>query len=506
MNIAGRDCKGVESPVNTGESWPSFDEAWSRVRRMQAKLHLWAIRDPDRLFDDLHNLVYDPAFLVHAWERVHGNKGGRTAGVDGVVPRSIPKESTVLLSSVRHEVKGRQFRPSPVREKLIPKPGNPSKKRRLGIPTTADRVVQASLKLVLEPIFEADFQPCSYGFRPKRRAQDAIAEIHHFASQGYHWVLEADIEACFDQIDHTALLGRVRRRVGDKRVLALIKAFLKAGILTEDGLDRDTHTGTPQGGILSPLLANIALSVLDDHFQQKWDMFAVGTRYPGQRRHRLRKRGGATFKVVRYADDFVVLVHGTKQHAETARTEVAGILRPMGLTLSAEKTQVLHVDSGFDFLGWHIQRRRKAGTDRMVIYTYPAKKSLHSIIGKVRHITRRSGSPYVTLEALLKHLNLVVRGWCMYFRHGVSSTTFGYLYYYTWYTVGRWLRARHPRLGWRTIQRRFLTGYPAHRPEENGIVLYNPQDIAIQRYHWRGYTIPTPWTHYAALLDTATQA
>ncbi|MFH5211381.1 group II intron reverse transcriptase/maturase, partial [Antrihabitans sp. NCIMB 15449] len=150
--------------MNTGEPWPDFDEAWLRVRRMQAKLHWWATRDPGRLFDDLHNLVYDPAFLTHAWERVHGNKGGRTAGIDGVTPRSIPKDSTVLLSDLRTALRDRTFRPSPVREKLIPKPGNPLKKRRLGIPTTADRVVQASLKLVLEPIFEADFQPSSYGF------------------------------------------------------------------------------------------------------------------------------------------------------------------------------------------------------------------------------------------------------------------------------------------------------------------------------------------------------
>jgi RNA-directed DNA polymerase len=492
--------------VNTGEPWPDFDEAWLRVRRMQAKLHWWATRDPGRLFDDLHNLVYDPAFLTHAWERVHGNKGGRTAGIDGVTPRSIPKDSTVLLSDLRTALRDRTFRPSPVREKLIPKPGNPLKKRRLGIPTTADRVVQASLKLVLEPIFEADFQPSSYGFRPRRRAQDAIAEIHHFGSLGYHWVLEADIEACFDMIDHTALLDRVRGRIADKRVLALIKAFLKAGIMSEDGLDRDTSTGTPQGGILSPLLANIALSVLDDHYQHQWDAFAVGTKYPSGRRHRLHRKGGATYRLVRYADDFVVLVHGTQQHAEQARTEVDSILAPMGLSLSPPKTRVVHIDSGFDFLGWRIQRRIKAGTTRRVIYTYPSKKSLHSIIDKVRFITRRSGSPYVSLDALLTHLNRVVRGWCMYFRHGVSWTTFGYLDCYTWAAVCRWIRARHPRLGWRKLVRRFLTGRPGRRPEEKGIVLYHPQSIAIQRYRWRGYTIPTPWTYLAEQLDAATPA
>jgi RNA-directed DNA polymerase len=491
--------------VNTGESWPGFDEAWSRVRRMQAKLHLWATRDPGRVFDDLFNLVYDPAFLVNAWERVRSNRGGRTAGADGIVPLTLPKIPTRFLTGLRRELKERSYRPQPVRERLIPKPGS-TRKRRLGIPTTADRVVQAALKLVLEPVFEADFSPASYGFRPKRRAQDAIAEIHHFTTQGYEWVFEADIEACFDTIDHTALLDRVRRRVRDKRVLSLIKAFLKAGILSEDGMDRDTHTGTPQGGILSPLLANIALSVIDEHFQRKWDAFGIGTKFPGQRRQRHRKKGGAVHKLVRYADDFVVLISGTGQYAEFLWDETARLLAPMGLSLSADKTRVVHIDEGFDFLGWRIQRRTKAGTTHRVVYTYPAKKSLHRIVGKVRVITRRSGSPYRSLEQLLKHVNSVVRGWCNYFRHGVSSATYRYLYLYLWKSVVRWIRARHPQLGWRTIQRRYLTGYPAHRPAENGILLYNPQNIHIERYRWRGYTIPTPWTNLANQLNTTQQA
>ncbi|WP_071344469.1 reverse transcriptase domain-containing protein [Nocardia seriolae] len=301
---------------------------------MQTKLHWWATREAGRVFKDLHNLVCDPAFLVHAWERVHGNKGGRTAGVDGVVPREIPKESTVLLSRLRTQLRDGMFRPDLVREKLIPKPGNPVKKRRLGIPTTADRIVQAALKLVLEPIFEADFQPSSYGFRPRRSAHDAVGEIVHMGAQGYRWVLEADIEACFDRIDHTALLERLRRRVGDKRVVALVRSFLKAGVLTEEGLDRDTHTGTPQGGILSPLLANIALSVLDDHYRHKWDSLIEGASVSAakSRRLELRRKGGATYKIVRYADDFVVLVYGEQHHAEAARAEVAQVLAPMGLT------------------------------------------------------------------------------------------------------------------------------------------------------------------------------
>ncbi len=210
-----------------------------------------------------------------------------------------------MLDRLRDDLKAGRFVPQRVREKAIPKASG--KVRRLGIPTTADRVVQATLKLVLEPIFEADFKPCSYGFRPRRRAQDAIAEIHYLASptRNYEWVFEADITACFDEIDHTALMGRVRDRIGDKRVLGWVKAFLRAGVLTEEGLNRETVTGTPQGGILSPLLANIALSVLDEHFAAKYA--ALG---PAWTRAKHRRAGGAVMRLVRYADDCVTRTRG----------------------------------------------------------------------------------------------------------------------------------------------------------------------------------------------------
>ena len=323
---------------------------------MQTKLHQWAKADPGRRFDDLANLVYDPAFLVVAWSRVRGNKGARTAGVDGVAPRSIVFGVEELLGGLRDDLKAGRFVPQRVREKTIPKASG--KVRRLGIPTSVDRIVQASLKLVLEPIFEADFKPCSYGFRPKRRAQDAIAEIHYLGSptRNYEWVFEADITACFDEIDHTALMGRVRDRIGDKRVLGWVKAFLRAGILTEEGLNRETITGTPQGGILSPLLANIALSVLDEHFTAKWE--ALGKR---STRGNRRRAGVPVMRLVRYADDFVVMVAGTRHDAEALWDEVAAVLAPMGLRLSEEKTRVCHIDEGFDFLGWRIQRRNRRG-------------------------------------------------------------------------------------------------------------------------------------------------
>lgn len=483
--------------MNTGEPWPDPYWAERRVRRMQAKLHLWATNDPGRRFDDLYNLIHHPDFLAVAWERVSGNKGARSPGVDRVAPAAIGNktEVTAFLNDTREQLKARTFTPLPVRERMIPKAGSPGKFRRLGIPSAMDRLVQAALVLVLEPIFEADFQPVSYGFRPKRRAQDAIAEIHALGSRNYHWVFEADITACFDELSHSAILDRVRRRVGDKRVLSLVKAFLKAGIMSEAGQVTGRASGTPQGGIASPLLANIALSALDEHFCAKDDH---GTRW---RREKHRKDGGAYYRIVRYADDFAIMVCGTKAHADALWEEVADVLTPLGLRLSESKTRVVHLDEGFDFLGFRIQRRTRRGTTKKTVYTYPSKKALASIMAKVRALTNRSR--HLTLEALLRQLNPVLRGWCTYFRHGVSKATFHYLDAYAWRRVTAWLRKRHLGITWKDLYRRFLTGRPGNRPADNGIVMFDTMQVEVTRYRWRADNIPTPWTGISAAM-TAT--
>lgn len=363
-----------DASVNTGAAgWPSESEAHLAVRRIQDKLHCWAVASGDRRFDDLYNLVCDPAMLTVAWERVAGNKGSRTPGVDRATVSWIVSRVGVdaFLHEVRAQLKARTFTPSPVRRVMIPKASG--KLRALGIPTVADRVVQAALKLVLEPIFEADFAPCSYGFRPNRRAQDAVAEIHHYTTNSYRWVLEADIEACFDNIDHVALMDRLRRRIGDKRVLALVKSFLKAGVLNAIGTREGTITGTPQGGILSPLLANVALSALDEYFMQQWTTTMANE---GQRQAR-KRRGQANYRLVRYADDFVILVTGEQEHAQALREQVAAVLAPLGLRLSAEKTRVVHIDDGFDFLGFNIRRMRKRGSHKHFVYTQEDYSELH---------------------------------------------------------------------------------------------------------------------------------
>ena len=470
--------------MNTGALSLTPTQAEARVLGIQSKLHRWATDDPDRRFDDLYNLINDPAFLLVAWRRVRGNKGARTAGVDGQTAHTIQAGQGVaaFLEDLRADLKAQRFEPLPVRERMIPKPGT-RKRRRLGIPVVRDRVVQGVLKLVLEPIFEADFKPCSYGFRPKRRTQDAVAEIHYLASpsRNYEWVLEADIAACFDEISHSALLERVRGRIADKRLLGLVKAFLKAGILTEGGAQQDTSTGTPQGGIVSPLLANIALSTLDDHFAERW----------GNRAERAKRRrhGLPNYRLIRYADDFVVMVSGTKADALAVKDEVAAVLSPIGLRLSEEKTGVVHIDEGLDFLGWRIQRHTRRGTADSYVYTYPSKKALRAVMEKVRTLSRQGTD--LSLTVLLHRLNPVLRGWTNYFRPGVSSATFQYLRAFAWRRVIGWLRRKHPRITWKQLRRRYCPD--GWWPTEDDVTLFNTAAVRTTRYRYRGAAIASPW-------------
>jgi RNA-directed DNA polymerase len=481
-----------DASVNTGAvRWSDPDSAYFAVRRMQTKLHRWATEDPGRRFGDLYNLVYDPAFLMAAWERVSTNKGAKTAGIDRATTAMVETWVGVeaFLEQIRDSLKSGGFQPVEVRQVMIPK-GNSGKFRKLGIPTVADRVVQASLKLVLEPIFEADFKPCSYGFRPNRRAQDAIAEIHLLGTSGYRWVLECDIKACFDEIDHTALMNRLRVRVKDKRVCSLVKAFLKSGVLTEFGDREETHTGTPQGGILSPLLANIALSALDEHFDQSWRQ-EMGT--DGQRRQR-RNKGLGNWRLVRYCDDFVLMVFGERRHAEALRGEVSAVLAPLGLRLAPEKTAVVGLEEGFTFLGFDIRRMRKRGTAKHYVYTTPSKKAVASIKDKVRAKTYRS-TRYQDLGELIADLNRSLAGWANYFRHGVSKATFSAIDSFVWGRLMRWIRAKYAGrtgLPMKELRRRFCD--QGWRFAYNGIVYTGASSVAVTRYRYRGSTISTPWT------------
>jgi RNA-directed DNA polymerase len=341
-----------------------------------------------------------------------------------------------------------------------------------------------ALKLVLEPIFETGFYSSSYAYRPARRTQDAIAEIHHFTTRSYEWIVETDVEACFDRLPHRLIFDEVRRRIKDKRVLALIRAFLKAGVMTETGRLERTVTGTPQGGIASPLLANIALSALDRQYQADWQEMS---RYQGRRQF-LQRTGRVTYRLIRYADDLVLLARGTREQAQALLEQLTGRVEALGLSLKADKTAITHIDEGFVFLGQRIVRRPKG--PKRYVYTFVCDEALASIRRKVKALTGRS-TVNLELSELIAALNPVLRGWANHFRHAAAKRTFDYLGYYAWWRVGRWLRKKHPRLTWKQIQRRYTSEGTF---QEKGIALFNPGSISVTRYRYRGARIPSPWT------------
>jgi RNA-directed DNA polymerase len=264
-----------------------------------------------------------------------------------------------------------------------------------------------------------------------------------------------------------------------------VKAFLKAGILGQDGALRDNDTGTPQGGIVSPVLANVALSVLDEFVPQT----PGGSNSTQSQRATRRRKGQANYRLVRYADDWLLLVSGTREHAEDMRTRAATVLAPMGLRLSEEKTKITHIDEGLDFLGWRIQRHRKRGTNRYYVYTYPSRKALKAVTIKVKTICRQNVNQ--PMPALMRKLNPALRGWCAYFRPGVSSVTFAYLTRYTWDRVVRWAKRKHRRTTVKASRQRYCNG--GWWPTTTDIALFNPAKMRTTRYRYRGAAIPTPW-------------
>jgi RNA-directed DNA polymerase len=327
-----------------------------------------------------------------------------------------------------------------------------------------------------------------------RRAHDAIAEVHYFGTRGYRWVLDADIEACFDTIDHAALLDRVRRRVKDKRVLRLVKAFLKAGILTELGQHQDTHTGTPQGGILSPLLANIALAALDEQLHGPWK--PGGTMATESQRARRRAKGLPTWRLVRYADDFVILVNGSRDDTEALREDVTRVLAPMGLRLSPAKTQVTHLADGFDFLGFRIQWRRKQGTNKWYVYTFIGQRPIRSLKAKIRAITHRASQQ--DLGRILTRMGQIMHGWANYFRYAIAKNTFSMLDSFAWWRVIRMLKRRH-RWGWTDVRRQFTDPTGRWLPITAGTIELRPiAALPVTRYRYRGTMIPNPWARTPA--------
>jgi RNA-directed DNA polymerase len=293
-------------------------------------------------------------------------------------------------------------------------------------------------------------------------------------------------------------MDRFRVRIKDKRVCSLVKAFLKSGVFTELGSKEESLTGTPQGGILSPLLANIALSALDDHFDQQWQQ-EMDTK---RQREKRKKNGQGNWRLVRYCDDFVLMVAGDRHHAEALREKVSAVLAPLGLRLAPEKTQVVHIDEGFTFLGFDIRRMRKRGTLKYHVYTTPSKKAIASIKDKVKAKTYRS-TRHMGLDQVLRSLNRSLTGWANYFRHGVSKDVFDTIDQFAWGRLMRWTRAKYAGrtgLSMKELRGRFCdTGW---RFAYNGVVFTGASSVAVTRYRHRGSNIPAPWTPKPAAAAT----
>jgi RNA-directed DNA polymerase len=410
----GRAGKREGMAGEPGPNHPRGHEPEDKVRQLQRRLCVAAKRQPERRFHALYDRIARSDVLAEAWKRVRQNKGA--AGVDALTIASLEEQGVEsFLEELRDVLLAGRYRPVAVLRRYIPKADG--KKRPLGIPTVRDRVVQMAAKLVLEPIFEADFRPSSYGFRPRRSATDALETLRKLGAKGYNHVLDADIRDYFGSIDHEKLMKLVERRISDRRVLKLLRQWLTAGVM-EDGVVTNPSRGTPQGGVISPLLSNIYLSVLDTVWEKRCAHLGV---------------------LVRYADDFVVLCK-TKRDVDEAEGRVKHVLTRLGLELHPEKTRKVDLSwgkEGFDFLGCHLQKRmsgpiwEREGRRVYFLQRWPSARAMKRVRQRVKELTPRSRC-HEDLRETIARLNPVLRGWGAYFKTGNAAVKFnqldGYVY------------------------------------------------------------------------------
>ena len=377
----------VSRPVGTQQAGEAREPWWWVERAVWTERMLTRLTDREpanRVWFRLVDKTYAPANLASAFNKVWRNGG--SAGADAQTVAHFGRHAEAELARLHEQLRDGTYHPQPARRAWIPKPGS-NEKRPLGIPAVRDRIVQAALRHVMEPIFETDFAEHSYGFRPGRGAKDALRRVDTLLKAGHDWVVDADLKSYFDTIPHERLLALIKARVADGRVLALVESFLRAGVLEEAKGWQPTERGTPQGGVISPLLANLYLNPLD---------------------HQMERAG---WELVRYADDFIILCR-SKAEAQTALGQVRDWVKEAGLTLHPEKTRIVNAAApgGFDFLGYHFERGMR----------WPRKKSLEKLKDRLRAQTGRLDGR--SLQVIVADMNRSLRGWYNYFQHSKANT------------------------------------------------------------------------------------
>jgi len=399
-----------------------------KVQQLQTKLGHAAKENKKRKFHALYDKVYRWDVLCEAWKRVRANKGA--AGVDAVTLADIEKQGIVLfLQECQQKVREGKYHPQPVRRQYIPK--KDGKQRPLGIPTVRDRVIQMATKLILEPIFEADFQETSFGFRPKKSAKQALDRIRKACNRKGNWVLDVDIQGYFDNINQEKLMKLVQMRINDRRVLKLVRKWLEAGVM-EEGTVRRSDLGTPQGGVISPLLANIYLN----YFDQLWE-----------------RHGKGIGELTRYADDFVVVCK-TKKDAQQAYKLVRTIMERLDLTLHPTKTRIVGLwtgEEGFDFLGMH-HRKTKAETSKNKVYYTTQQWLTSKAEERIRSVVKERLAPpkmrHLSFAEHVKYLNPKIQGWRNYYYTNYSQKRLAKLDWYILQRLARWYAKKRQRRRW----------------------------------------------------------
>lgn len=450
------------------------------VGEKQRNLSLKAEQDKEHRFRNLYATICDMDWLRLAHDYVAQNAGNVTAGCDGINMKVFDEDLERNLQGIAEELKSKNFQPHPVRRVHIPKSNGAL--RPLGIPSIRDRIVQEAARMILEPIYEADFSQYSFGFRPNRCTMDAIKCITWNTQENkkFFWVIEGDISSYFDTINHRRLMDKLRDRIEDKRMLNLIWSFLRAGVM-ENKLFRDTKLGTPQGGIISPLLANIYLHELDKYMERYLAL-------PGKEKTRRRQNGLSNYTYVRYADDFVGLCNGTREQAEEMKEELYQFLnKELRLTLSREKTEITHLNEGFKFLGFWIQRMR--GHHGMTPKVLIPKEALDNVKNKIARALD-PGTYQDSMNTKILALNRIIGGWCRYYQYtSKASTEFGDLEYDTFWKMAHWLGRKY-KLAMSDVLRRFRRDGTFATSKRRLIM---PTEYKTRQY-WKRFQKPNPYT------------